>query len=91
MREYLVWVTDESQVHWWELRDEQYLPLQPDSDGIIKSRVFPGLWLDAPALLRKDFARVLEVVGRGVASDEHAGFVARLRAPRKGNQPQSDS
>ena len=78
VREYLVWVTEEQQLHWWELRDDQYVPLAPDAQGLIKSRVFPGLWLDAAALLRRDFARVLEVVGQGVASQEHARFVAQL-------------
>lgn len=78
VREYLVWVTEESQFHWWELRDGQYLPLEPDAEGILKSRVFPGLWLDLAALLQKDLRRVLEVVGRGVSSPEHADFVARL-------------
>src|SRR4029077_19771528 len=24
VREYLVWVTEEQQLHWWELRDEQH-------------------------------------------------------------------
>jgi Uma2 family endonuclease len=78
VREYLVWVTEEPQLHWWELHDGQYVPLEPDVQGLIKSRAFPGLWLEVAALLRRDFARVLEVVGQGVASPEHGAFVARL-------------
>ncbi|MBI2928525.1 MAG: Uma2 family endonuclease [Verrucomicrobia bacterium] len=78
VREYVVWLTEEARLHWWELRNEQYVPLEPDAAGLLKSRVFPGLWLDVPALLRRDFARVLEAVALGVASDEHARFVARL-------------
>lgn len=78
VREYLVWVTEEDQLHWWELREERYVPLEPDNQGIIRSRVFPGLWLDVAALLRRDFARVLEVVGQGVKTDEHARFVMQL-------------
>ncbi|MBM3838192.1 MAG: Uma2 family endonuclease [Verrucomicrobia bacterium] len=78
VREYLVWVTEEPRLHWWELRNEQYLPLEPDAQGIIKSGVFPGLWLDVAALLRKDFARVLEIVAQGVVSGEHKTFVAQL-------------
>jgi hypothetical protein len=49
---------------------------------LIKSRVFPGLWLDAPALLRGDLARVLGVLGEGIASAEHADFVKRLAGAR---------
>jgi hypothetical protein len=77
---YVVWVTEEQQLHWWELRHDQYVPLEPDAQGLIKSRVFPGLWLETTALLRKDFARVLEVVAQGVASAEHRPFVAQLTA-----------
>ena len=80
VREYLAWVIEEQKLHWWELRDEQYLPLEPDAQGLIRSRVFPGLWLDTAALLGKDFARVLAVVAQGVASVEHAQFAARLAA-----------
>ncbi|MBM3835377.1 MAG: Uma2 family endonuclease [Verrucomicrobia bacterium] len=76
--EYLVWITGEQRLFWWGLRDEQYMPLGPDENGLIKSAVFPGVWLDVAALWRKDFARVLECVGQGVASKEHAEFVARL-------------
>jgi Uma2 family endonuclease len=78
VREYLVWVTEEERLHWWELRDEQYVSLEPDAQGIIKSRAFPGLWLDVAALLRKDFARVLEVVGQGLGTVEHGHFAAHL-------------
>jgi hypothetical protein len=42
--------------------------------------VFPGLWLDVKALLARDLARVLAVVEQGTRSDEHAAFLAILRA-----------
>ena len=58
--------------------------LPVDAQGLLKSRVFPGLWLDAAALLRKDFARFLEVIAQGVASTEHAVFVAQLAAALDG-------
>ncbi|MBI4658986.1 MAG: Uma2 family endonuclease [Verrucomicrobia bacterium] len=84
VREYLVWVTEEQRIYWWELRDGQYLPIESEADGIVRSQIFPGLWLDVGALLRKDLPRVLEIVGQGVGSPEHAGFVARLsRSPEK--------
>ena len=87
VREYLVWVTEEQRIYWWELRDDQYLPLKPDAQGIIKSRFFPGLWLDVRALMRRDFARVLEVVSQGVASNEHAKFSAQLAKILKKHGP----
>jgi len=43
-----------------------------------RSETFPGLWLDAAAMLRGDLATVLKVLGEGVASHEHEGFIQRL-------------
>jgi Uma2 family endonuclease len=65
VREYLVWVTGERRIHWWELRDEAYQPLEPDADGIIKSRVFPGLWLDLPGAAAKRFRASVASRGPG--------------------------
>ena len=56
----------------------QYERLQPGPDGIHRSEVFPGLWLDATALAAFDLARVLDVLGVGVAGPDHGDFVARL-------------
>src|SRR6266545_930587 len=46
VREYLVWITDENRVVWWELREGDYREIAPAADGLLKSGVFPGLWLD---------------------------------------------
>ena len=46
--------------------------------GLWRSEVFPGLWLDPTALLRGDLATVLAMVQRGLASPEPTAFVARL-------------
>ena len=79
VREYVVWRTWDESVDWFVLRGGQFTPLAAGPDGIIRSEVFPGLWLDAAALVRGDLAGVLQVVNRGVASSEHAAFVDRLR------------
>lgn len=81
VREYLVWRVLDQEFDWFVLRSGQFAPLAPDADGILRSEVFPGLWLDAAALLRGDMPRVLGVVQQGVASPEHAAFVAQLQAP----------
>ena len=78
VREYLVWRVLDGQIDWFVLREGQYEPLAPGADGILKSTVFPGLWLDPSALLRGDLASVLAVLDQGVHSPEHAEFVARL-------------
>ena len=56
VREYLVWRVLDRQIDWFVLREGQYEALAPGSDGILKSTVFPGLWLDPSALLRGDLA-----------------------------------
>lgn len=53
-----------------------------DEEGIIKSTIFPGLWLDVKAMLGGDRARVLQVFQRGVGSAEHQAFVDRLGKQR---------
>jgi len=81
VREYIVWRVLEQELDWFVLRDGQYARLSVDAEGLLKSEVFPGLWLDPAALLRGDLATVLAVVQRGLASPEHAAFVARLHPP----------
>jgi Uma2 family endonuclease len=81
VREYIVWRVLESQVDWFVLHGDRYERLAPDADGLLRSTVFPGLWLDPAALVGGDLARALAVVQQGVASPEHAAFVARLNPP----------
>lgn len=78
--EYLVAQAYEQRVDWFVLREGVYEPLQPDADGILRSEVFPGLWLPADALWAGDLATMLAVVQQGLASPEHASYVAGLRA-----------
>jgi hypothetical protein len=78
VKEYIVVAIDSNEVHWHIRRDDKLERILPDPDGIYRSQVFPGLWLDPVALLRKDRAGVLDVLDRGLATPEHAAFVARL-------------
>ena len=78
VREYLVWRVLDQAVDWFVLRAGQYERLVPDEQGLLRSAAFPGLWLDVAALLRSDLATVLATVQHGLASPEHAAFMARL-------------
>ena len=80
--EYLVWRVEDEQIDWFALRDGQYARIEPDADGLLKSAFFPGLWLDADAALGGDMPRVLQALNLGLASPEHAAFVARLAEAR---------
>jgi Uma2 family endonuclease len=76
VREYLAWITGEQRLVWWELRDGEYQEIVPQSEGLLKSAVFPGLWLDAQALLRGDKKTVLAALRQGLDSPEHGAFLA---------------
>jgi hypothetical protein len=80
VREYVVWRVLNQEVDWFVLREGNYERLNPSADGLLKSEVFPGLWLDVPALVRGDMAAVLATVLKGLATAEHAAFVERLAA-----------
>jgi Uma2 family endonuclease len=81
VREYIVKRTYNNAIDWFILRHGQYEPLAPGPDGILRSEVFPGLWLDAAALLRGDMLTVIRVAQDGISSPEHAAFVQRLKSP----------
>ena len=79
--EYLVVCMEERELHWYHFPSGK--TIHPNREGIVRSRVFSGLWLDAAALLRLDSARLLEVIEQGLASREHAAFVKRLQAAHR--------
>jgi Uma2 family endonuclease len=79
IREYVLWRVEDGAIDWWTLQGGQYVPLPAGPDGIIRSEVFPGLWVDPRALIAEDFARVLAALQQGFAAPAHAAFVARLR------------
>ncbi len=79
VREYLVWRVLDLTVDWFVWRGGEYQLMSPDAEGIVRSEAFPGLWLDSKALVNGEMPRVLEVLQRGIASDEHKQFVERLR------------
>jgi len=61
------------------IEEEDYRPNLPDAQGILQSRIFPGLRLELPALLAMNAAQVLDGLERGLATQEHLDFVARLK------------
>jgi Uma2 family endonuclease len=78
VREYLVWRVLDRAIDWFVLVEGEYQKLEAGTDGITRSKIFPGLWLDTEALLNANLPRVLEVLRQGLADDDHAAFVARL-------------
>ncbi len=66
-------------VGWFILQEDEYRPLPAGADGVLRSRVLPGLWLDTAGLLAEDGARVLTRLQEGLQSAEHASFAAELQ------------
>ncbi len=78
VQEYLVWQTFENCFSWFRLQAEEFVLIEPDADGIIRSSVFPGLWLAVPALLAGRMMEVLDVLQAGIADPTHQAFVQEL-------------
>jgi Uma2 family endonuclease len=82
VREYIVHALDPDEVVWFRQEQGCLVRVAPDPDGLYRSTSFPGLWLDPRALLQGDTRRLRAVVDLGLATPEHAAFVARLAAAR---------
>lgn len=78
VQEYLVWRVDDKEFDWFRLSKGKYLKLNVDEDKIIKSQIYPGLWLDVNELLTGNLAKVLDVLQKGIVTEEHKNFVNQL-------------
>ncbi len=78
VQEYLVWRVYDRQFDWFTLHQGEYIQLEPNTDDIVCSQVFPGLWLAKSVLLAGDLAKVLAVLQQGLSSQEHQDFVEQL-------------
>ena len=72
---------------WFVQENGELVPKSIDQDGLFRSSVFPGLWLDPASLFRETRRSLRAVVDRGLATAEHADFVARLAAARSSGGP----
>jgi Uma2 family endonuclease len=80
VREYIIWRTFDRAIDYFVLREGTFARHSADPAGRFRSDVFPGLWLDAAALLRNDVAALLRSLQEGIGSPEHADFVRHLGA-----------
>lgn len=77
--EYLVLLPYEQEVRWFSFANGETLQIQPDADSVLRSRVFPGLHLQPTLFWQGDLGGVLNVLRQGLATPEHAAFVAQLQ------------
>ena len=78
----MVVVLRQQVIGWFSLQHGTYQEGVPDAAGICRSRVFPGLWLPANALVQRDGVTVMEGLRQGLATPEHAGLVQQLQERR---------
>lgn len=79
VQEYVVWRIEDRVIDWFTLKNGVYVPLVVGTDGVLRSEVFPGLWLDPAALVGKDAARLLAVAQQGHGTPEHGEFIRELQ------------
>lgn len=78
VQEYIIWQMYENRLDWFSLQEGRYVSLQPDEAGVIRSCIFPGLWLAIDALREGNLVQVLAVLQHGLHTAEHQAFVSRL-------------
>jgi Uma2 family endonuclease len=81
--EYVVRAIDPDEIYWFAQEQGALVHRPIGDDGLYRSIVFPGLWLDPIALLKGDTRRLRAVVDLGCATPENAAFVAKLAGARE--------
>jgi Uma2 family endonuclease len=79
VREYITVEPSDQRIVWRVIENGAYVAQALPPDGIVRSRVFPGLWLDVAAFWANDGAKMLAALNAGLASEDHRQFVERLR------------
>jgi Uma2 family endonuclease len=78
VQEYIVWQTQDRRLDWFQLVNGEYVALTPNAEGVIESRIFPGLRLAVAALLAGDWTKVSLELQTGLQTTAHTAFVERL-------------
>jgi len=78
--EYVVCAIEPDEIFWFSQEQGGLVQQSIGADGLYRSSVFAGLWLDPQALLKGDRQRLRAVLDLGCATPEHAAFVAKLAA-----------
>ncbi len=83
VQEYLVWIVREKRFVWFALEAGEYVELPASRSGILKSRVFPGLWLDSKGLLADNWPKILGTLRKGMETPEYLEFAANLKSQHR--------
>lgn len=83
VQEYLVWVIHERKFVWFVLGGKAYVEQECSRAGVIKSQVFPGLWLDTKGMLADNWPQVLTTLKQGMESPAYLEFAAKLKCQNR--------
>jgi Uma2 family endonuclease len=91
VREYIVLSLEEPDLFWFDFRAKN--SIISDRTGVARSLVFPGLWVNVPALLAEDIDALLATLNRGLKSPAHRAFKKALqeRHRDRGNSTSKDA
>lgn len=78
VQEYIVWRVLDEQIDWFRLENGKYKKMAAGENGIMESKIFPGLALNVDALLEDDMKSVLATLQMGLASEAYKEFTASL-------------
>ena len=81
VKEYWVVCVETAEFKWFVWPEGER---QLDSDGVLRSVAFPGLWLQTRALFQDNLADLQVTLNAGLQQPEHAAFVALLQSHRFG-------
>lgn len=83
VREYITLEPYWNKLTWRSLARSSYRTLTPGPDGILRSKIFPGLWLDPDAFWNMNKRRITAVLKQGRADPAHAAFVKKLARAKR--------
>ena len=79
VQEYLVLLAYEQETRWFQLVEGAYQLMTADQEGVLRSRIFPGLHFHSELFWADDLAGLLKVLQGGLAAADHQAFVAELQ------------
>lgn len=82
VQEYITIELFRKRLVWHVLQNGVYFYQELPPDGVLRSLVFPWLWLDVAAFWAENGAKMLAALNEGLSSQERQKFVERLAAEK---------
>jgi Uma2 family endonuclease len=78
VQEYLVLLALEEETRWYRLVEGEYVLMEPNNEGVIKSQIFPGLHFHSERFWNDDLPGLLRVLESGLTTVEDEAFTAGM-------------